>query len=111
MTGLWPSGRRAGCPGVRGRGWALSASSTCGWRRDVGGDRHAAEDVAQDLFFSAWRSIDRFRGPAMKSAKGQVSEIIDLMVQRIRGQPEAQGLSIELTRAAKYLVVERATTR
>jgi ATP-dependent Clp protease ATP-binding subunit ClpC len=30
-----------------------------------------------------------------------------LQVQRVRGQLEAKGLSIELTRAAKYLVVER----
>jgi ATP-dependent Clp protease ATP-binding subunit ClpC len=40
-------------------------------------------------------------------SKDEVSEIIDLMVQRVRGQLEAKGLSIELTRAAKYLVVER----
>ena len=29
------------------------------------------------------------------------------MLQRVRGQLEAQGLCIELTRAAKYLVVDR----
>ena len=28
------------------------------------GDRHAAEDAAQDVFFSAWRSMSRFRGDA-----------------------------------------------
>ena len=40
-------------------------------------------------------------------SKDEVTEIIDLMIQRVRGQLEAQGLSIELTRAAKYLVVEK----
>jgi ATP-dependent Clp protease ATP-binding subunit ClpC len=39
--------------------------------------------------------------------KDEVTEIIDLMMLRIRGQLEAQGLSVELTRAAKYLIVER----
>ena len=39
-------------------------------------------------------------------SKDEVSEIIDLMLHRARGQLEAQGLSIELTRAAKYLLVE-----
>ncbi len=40
-------------------------------------------------------------------SKDEVSEIVDLMVARLRGQLEAQGLGIELTRAAKYLVVEK----
>ena len=40
-------------------------------------------------------------------SKDEVTEIIDLMMQRVRGQLEAQGLSIELTRTAKYLVVEK----
>jgi RNA polymerase sigma-70 factor (ECF subfamily) len=31
------------------------------------GDRHAAEDAAQDAFFSAWRSMGRFRGDAQFS--------------------------------------------
>ena len=31
------------------------------------GDRHAAEDAAQDVFFSAWRSMGRFRGDAQFS--------------------------------------------
>ena len=31
------------------------------------GDRHGAEDAAQDVFFSAWRSIGRFRGDAQFS--------------------------------------------
>ena len=31
------------------------------------GDRHAAEDAAQDAFFSAWRSLGRFRGDAQFS--------------------------------------------
>jgi len=39
--------------------------------------------------------------------KDEVSEIVDLMVERLRGQLEAQGLGIELTKAAKYLVVEK----
>ncbi len=39
-------------------------------------------------------------------SKDEVSEIIDLMVERLRAQLEAQGLGIELTKAAKYLVVE-----
>jgi ATP-dependent Clp protease ATP-binding subunit ClpC len=32
---------------------------------------------------------------------------VDLMVQRLRGQLEAQGLGIELSNAAKYLLVEK----
>jgi ATP-dependent Clp protease ATP-binding subunit ClpC len=40
-------------------------------------------------------------------SKDEVSEIIDLMVERLRGQLEAQGLAILLTTAAKYLVVEK----
>ncbi len=40
-------------------------------------------------------------------SKDEVTEIIDLMLRRVRGQLEAQGLSIELTRTAKYLVVEK----
>jgi ATP-dependent Clp protease ATP-binding subunit ClpC len=40
-------------------------------------------------------------------SKDEVTEIIDLMIRRVREQLETQGLSIELTRAAKYLVVEK----
>ncbi len=40
-------------------------------------------------------------------SKDEVTVIIDMMLQRVRGQLEARGLSIELTRAAKYLLVER----
>ena len=40
-------------------------------------------------------------------SKDEVTEIVDLMMQRVRGQLEAQGLSLELTRAAKYLIVEK----
>jgi RNA polymerase sigma-70 factor (ECF subfamily) len=36
------------------------------WRL-VGGDAGAAEDVAQDAFLRAWRSLDRFRGEASLS--------------------------------------------
>ncbi len=39
--------------------------------------------------------------------KDEVTEIIDLMIKRVRTQLEAQGLGIELTQAAKYLVVEK----
>ena len=39
--------------------------------------------------------------------KDEITEIVDLMLQRVRGQLEAQGLGIELTRPAKYLVVEK----
>jgi ATP-dependent Clp protease ATP-binding subunit ClpC len=39
--------------------------------------------------------------------KDEVTEIIDLMIRRVREQLETQGLSIELTREAKYLVVEK----
>jgi ATP-dependent Clp protease ATP-binding subunit ClpC len=39
--------------------------------------------------------------------KDEVTEIIDLMIKRVRSQLEAQGLGVELTQAAKYLVVER----
>jgi RNA polymerase sigma-70 factor (ECF subfamily) len=31
------------------------------------GDQYAAEDAAQDVFFSAWRSLGRFRGEAQFS--------------------------------------------
>jgi len=39
--------------------------------------------------------------------KDEVTEIVDLMMRRVREQLETQGLSVELTRAAKYLVVEK----
>jgi ATP-dependent Clp protease ATP-binding subunit ClpC len=39
-------------------------------------------------------------------SKDEVSEIIDLMVKRAQSQLEAQGISLELTKAAKYLLVE-----
>jgi ATP-dependent Clp protease ATP-binding subunit ClpC len=38
-------------------------------------------------------------------SKDEVTEIVDLMLKRVREQLEAQGLSVELTRAAKYLLV------
>ena len=40
-------------------------------------------------------------------SKDEITEIVDLMLQRVRGQLESQGLSVEMTRAAKYLVVEK----
>jgi ATP-dependent Clp protease ATP-binding subunit ClpC len=40
-------------------------------------------------------------------SRDEVTEIVDLMLRRVRDQLESQGLSVELTRAAKYLVVER----
>ena len=40
-------------------------------------------------------------------SQDEVTDIVDLMLQRVRAQLEAQGLSIELTKAAKYLVVEK----
>jgi ATP-dependent Clp protease ATP-binding subunit ClpC len=39
--------------------------------------------------------------------KDEVTEIIDLMVKRLRDQLETQGLGLELTQAAKYHVVEK----
>jgi ATP-dependent Clp protease ATP-binding subunit ClpC len=39
--------------------------------------------------------------------KDEVTEIIDLMIQRVRVQLESQGLGLELSQAAKYLVVEK----
>ena len=39
--------------------------------------------------------------------KDEVTEIVDLMMRRVREQLESQGLSVELTRAAKYHVVEK----
>ncbi len=39
--------------------------------------------------------------------KDEVTEIIDLMVKRLRDQLETQGLGLELTQAAKFLVVEK----
>jgi ATP-dependent Clp protease ATP-binding subunit ClpC len=40
-------------------------------------------------------------------SKDEVTEIVDLMMRRVRNQLESQGLSVELTRAAKYHVVEK----
>jgi ATP-dependent Clp protease ATP-binding subunit ClpC len=39
--------------------------------------------------------------------KDEVTEIIDMMIKRLQNQLETQGLAIELTVAAKYLVVEK----
>jgi ATP-dependent Clp protease ATP-binding subunit ClpC len=39
--------------------------------------------------------------------KDEITEIVDLYMRRVREQLESQGLSVELTRAAKYLVVEK----
>ncbi len=39
--------------------------------------------------------------------KDEITEIVDLYMRRVRGQLESQGISVELTRAAKYLVVEK----
>jgi ATP-dependent Clp protease ATP-binding subunit ClpC len=39
--------------------------------------------------------------------KDEVTEIIDLMIRRLQTQLESQGLGIELTQSAKYLVVEK----
>ena len=39
--------------------------------------------------------------------KDEVTEIIDLMIKRVRDQLESQGLGLELTQAAKYYVVEK----
>ncbi len=39
--------------------------------------------------------------------KDEVTEIIDLMIKRVRSSLESQGLAIELTQAAKYYVVEK----
>ncbi len=40
-------------------------------------------------------------------SKDEVTEIIDLMMARVRNQLDAQGIGVELTRAAKYLIVEK----
>jgi ATP-dependent Clp protease ATP-binding subunit ClpC len=39
--------------------------------------------------------------------KDEVTEIIDLMIKRVRTSLESQGLALELTQAAKYYVVEK----
>jgi ATP-dependent Clp protease ATP-binding subunit ClpC len=39
--------------------------------------------------------------------KDEVTEIIDLMIKRVRTSLESQGLGLELTRAAKYYVVDK----
>ncbi len=39
--------------------------------------------------------------------KEEVTEIIDLMIKRVRTSLESQGLTLELTQAAKYYVVEK----
>ncbi|MDQ6839457.1 MAG: AAA family ATPase, partial [Actinomycetota bacterium] len=39
--------------------------------------------------------------------KEEVTEIIDLMIRRVREQLESQGLGFEMTQGAKFLVVER----
>jgi ATP-dependent Clp protease ATP-binding subunit ClpC len=40
-------------------------------------------------------------------SRDEVTEIIDLMIRRVRTQLESQGLSLELTQEAKYHVVDR----
>jgi ATP-dependent Clp protease ATP-binding subunit ClpC len=40
-------------------------------------------------------------------SRDEVTEIIDLMIRRVREQLESQGLSLELTQAAKYFVVDK----
>jgi len=40
-------------------------------------------------------------------SKDEITEIIDLMIKRVREQLETQGLGFEMTQPAKYLVVER----
>jgi ATP-dependent Clp protease ATP-binding subunit ClpC len=39
--------------------------------------------------------------------KDEITEIVDLYMRRVREQLESQGISVGLTRAAKYLVVEK----
>ncbi len=39
--------------------------------------------------------------------KDEITEIIDLMIKRVRSSLESQGLAIELTQAAKYHVVDK----
>jgi ATP-dependent Clp protease ATP-binding subunit ClpC len=39
--------------------------------------------------------------------KDEVTEIIDLMIKRVANQLESQGLGLELTKSAKYFVVEK----
>jgi ATP-dependent Clp protease ATP-binding subunit ClpC len=39
--------------------------------------------------------------------KDEVTEIIDMMIQRLRDQLETQGLKLEITPSAKYLVVDK----
>jgi ATP-dependent Clp protease ATP-binding subunit ClpC len=39
--------------------------------------------------------------------KDEVTEIVDLMIKRVRTSLESQGLALELTQAAKYYLVER----
>ena len=39
--------------------------------------------------------------------KDEITEIVDLYMKRVRDQLESQGISVELTRSAKYLVVEK----
>jgi len=39
--------------------------------------------------------------------KDEITEIVDLYMKRVREQLESQGISVELTRAAKYLVVDQ----
>jgi ATP-dependent Clp protease ATP-binding subunit ClpC len=39
--------------------------------------------------------------------KDEVTEIIDLMIKRVRTSLESQGLAIELTQTAKYYVVDK----
>jgi ATP-dependent Clp protease ATP-binding subunit ClpC len=44
-------------------------------------------------------------------SKEQIMEIVDLMVKRVRAQLEAQGIGLELTRAAKEFLAERGYDR
>jgi ATP-dependent Clp protease ATP-binding subunit ClpC len=40
-------------------------------------------------------------------SRDEVTEIVDLMIRRVRGQLESQGLGLELTKEVKYLLVDK----
>src|SRR3981081_1405425 len=40
-------------------------------------------------------------------SRDEVTQIVDLMIRRVRGQLEGQGLALELTQTAKYLLVDK----